>query len=343
MRAPGGRVDGARVMAGVGRMAHAEDAEGSGFGPFRPVEKWGADDHDRRRAGGHGVDRRGDGSIATGHEPQSERGGKRGGMSRHGRFIWNELLTSDPDAATAFYGAVFGWRFEDYPFSRIGRYRLAFVAGDPVPVAGMLEWPADEPGAGWFSYMEVDDLDDAVEAVAREGGRVSAPRTVEGVGDVAYATAPCGASFALVRRSSEVCPHRSQVVDAPAADCEAPTGRAVWNELSTHDIDRAQTFFAALAGWSFLEFPRARVARYFLATPKEGPPCAGLIEWPPGEDGAGWLVYFGAADIAATLAVATAAGGRVEPIEILPEIGRVSFVTDPAGTTVGLFEAEGAA
>lgn len=260
-------------------------------------------------------------------------------MSRHGRFIWNELLTSEPDAAAAFYGAVLGWRFEDYPLSRIGRYRLAFVAGDPVPVAGMLEWPAGEPGAGWFSYMEVDDLDAAVETVAREGGRASAPRTAEGVGEVAYATAPCGASFALVRPSSEVCPHRSQEASAPATDGEATTGRVVWNELSTHDIDRAQSFLAAVAGWSFREFPYARVERYFLATPSEGSPCAGLIEWPQGEDGAGWLVYFATTDVAATVAAATAVGGRGEPIEILPEIGRVSFVTDPTGTTIGLFEA----
>ncbi|WP_408021716.1 VOC family protein [Siccirubricoccus phaeus] len=28
----------------------------------------------------------------------------------HGDFIWYELLTSDPQAAEAFYGAVLGWQ-----------------------------------------------------------------------------------------------------------------------------------------------------------------------------------------------------------------------------------------
>ena len=32
-------------------------------------------------------------------------------MTRH--FIWYELLTSDPDAAAAFYGAVIGWTASD--------------------------------------------------------------------------------------------------------------------------------------------------------------------------------------------------------------------------------------
>lgn len=51
LRALGGRVGGVREIAGVGRVAHAEDVGGNGFGLFQPVENWGADDYDPRRTG----------------------------------------------------------------------------------------------------------------------------------------------------------------------------------------------------------------------------------------------------------------------------------------------------
>src|SRR5690242_8691248 len=30
-----------------------------------------------------------------------------------GKFVWFDLATEDPQAAKAFYGAVFGWRFRE--------------------------------------------------------------------------------------------------------------------------------------------------------------------------------------------------------------------------------------
>ena len=36
-----------------------------------------------------------------------------------GGFIWYELMTTDPEAATKFYGEVVGWKIADH--SEIGR------------------------------------------------------------------------------------------------------------------------------------------------------------------------------------------------------------------------------
>jgi catechol 2,3-dioxygenase-like lactoylglutathione lyase family enzyme len=35
-------------------------------------------------------------------------------MKPHGTFVWNELASSDPADAQAFYGAVLGWEFEAF-------------------------------------------------------------------------------------------------------------------------------------------------------------------------------------------------------------------------------------
>lgn len=107
-------------------------------------------------------------------------------MSAHGTFGWNELMTSDVEAAKAFYAKVAGWTFQDMPMGE-GSYTLAFVEGNPVPVAGLMLWPADQPGSNdWFAYINVDDINAAVSAVAAAGGTVMrAPFEIEGTGWIA--------------------------------------------------------------------------------------------------------------------------------------------------------------
>ena len=36
-------------------------------------------------------------------------------MKQHGVFSWNELMTTDVDAAKSFYGKLFDWQFEQAP------------------------------------------------------------------------------------------------------------------------------------------------------------------------------------------------------------------------------------
>ena len=73
-------------------------------------------------------------------------------VNEPGTFGWNELGTRDPAVAKQFYGAVFGWEFDEEPSDRVGTYTIAKV-GDAM-VAGMidmnaLEMPAEIP-ANWL-------------------------------------------------------------------------------------------------------------------------------------------------------------------------------------------------
>jgi predicted enzyme related to lactoylglutathione lyase len=93
----------------------------------------------------------------------------------HGAFMWNELMTTDVEKAKAFYAATVGWKIEAMPMPG-GSYWIAKV-GD-TPVAGMMkmtpEMPAGTP-PHWFSYLEVDDVDARVKAIAANGGKVMRP------------------------------------------------------------------------------------------------------------------------------------------------------------------------
>src|SRR5690242_202069 len=52
-----------------------------------------------------------------------------------GRPVWHDLVTSDLEAAKKFYGAMFGWTFQDFQV-KAGAYALASLEGKPV--AGLL-------------------------------------------------------------------------------------------------------------------------------------------------------------------------------------------------------------
>ena len=38
-------------------------------------------------------------------------------MDSHAKFIWNELMTGDVDAAKRFYADLLGWQYERFPMA----------------------------------------------------------------------------------------------------------------------------------------------------------------------------------------------------------------------------------
>ena len=90
-------------------------------------------------------------------------------MSRHGTFHWNELLTTDPEAAASFYAALTGCGIATMPIPE-GVYRVMMQGDKPVGgIMGMV--PGLPPGTPphWFSYLAVDDVDAACTAAEAAG------------------------------------------------------------------------------------------------------------------------------------------------------------------------------
>lgn len=158
----------------------------------------------------------------------------------HGEHIWYELLTSDPDAAGAFYTDVLGWSIAPAGMEGID-YRI-ISAPDGMAVAGLMKMP-DGMGDGpiWLGYVGVDDVDRTVAELEAAGGQVHMPAvTMEGVGRMAMVADPQGAVFYVMRGESG---ERSEAF----AD---RTGHAMWNELATSDPDAAADFYKRLFGWT---------------------------------------------------------------------------------------------
>ncbi|MFI2203847.1 VOC family protein [Streptomyces sp. NPDC020192] len=105
-----------------------------------------------------------------------------------GTFVWAQLYTRDTAAANTFYGGLF--------------HEALFGSG-AEPDFGRAEvtevFPAEMP-PHFLAHFRVTDLDDALGAVQRLGGRVQASPFETSYGQVAVVTDNQGASFALLHR-----------------------------------------------------------------------------------------------------------------------------------------------
>lgn len=116
----------------------------------------------------------------------------------HGAFSWSELMTSDPAAARAFYGRLFGWSAKDMAMPN-GTY-TTFQVGD-VSVGGMMKIPVEAAGMPptWGVYVTVGNVDETVKQVESLGGKVVMPPwDVPGVGRMAVIQDPQGASLSVI-------------------------------------------------------------------------------------------------------------------------------------------------
>lgn len=114
-------------------------------------------------------------------------------------ICWNELATTDTEAAADFYGELFQWNCKDCS-GEWGSY-FEFLAPSGT-VAGMLpirpEWGDVPPH--WLSYAAVADCDAATARVRELGGGViRTPMEVPEVGRFAVVHDAQGAVFAVIK------------------------------------------------------------------------------------------------------------------------------------------------
>lgn len=118
----------------------------------------------------------------------------------------------------------------------------------------------------------------------------------------------------------------------------APLGAPCWIDLTTSDVERAQDFYRAVFNWTF-ESAGPDYGGYVNAA-KDGRPVAGLMannpEWQAPDN---WATYFHTADIDASVAAVTAAGGTtcMGQMEV-PAKGFMAMATDPSGAVLGLWQ-----
>jgi predicted enzyme related to lactoylglutathione lyase len=119
-----------------------------------------------------------------------------------GAFVWDELMTTDVEAAKSFYGEVVGWTTAAMD-TALGPYTLFRRAGD-VDAAGLMEKPDDMPvPAAWLTYVPSDDVDATVAKAKKLGAAtVVEPFDIPDIGRIAILSDPTGAVFGVWKAQS---------------------------------------------------------------------------------------------------------------------------------------------
>jgi hypothetical protein len=120
-------------------------------------------------------------------------------MAAPGEWIWSSLITSDPDAAAAFYQKLFDYEVFEMPASEGAQHLL--LASDNHARASVNSLPVNRPNAHphWLNYVRVEDAVKMTAKVVALGGRVLVePRIDRHGGKVAVVADPLGAPFGLL-------------------------------------------------------------------------------------------------------------------------------------------------
>ncbi|MGY1707112.1 VOC family protein [Geodermatophilus sp. SYSU D00697] len=113
-----------------------------------------------------------------------------------GSLVWNEAAVDDPAAAREFYGAVFGFTFDQVPMDDEMDY-TTFATGEN-PLGGL---GGHQPGSpkGWAVCFSVASTDEAVATVEAAGGKVTMAPTDTEFGRFAVVEDPWGAPFSVMQ------------------------------------------------------------------------------------------------------------------------------------------------
>jgi predicted enzyme related to lactoylglutathione lyase len=236
------------------------------------------------------------------------------GNSQPGKVVWHDLVTPDLDKSRAFYGALFGWQFEQLGDG----YLLARYEGRPV--AGLARLEAGHDSGHWLPLVSVTDIAKAQKTTRTAGGDVALSAVeLKGRGQVAILKDPQGAAFGVLQSS-----HGDPEDRIPAVNTW------LWNEIWTNNIAGATAYYEELFGYGRKVARIGSVSYDFFV--RDGKPRVGLLAKPDPQIPNTWLCYLRVNDVAAVTDKARALGGTVlmAPNAKVRD-GRVAILTDPGG------------
>jgi predicted enzyme related to lactoylglutathione lyase len=250
-------------------------------------------------------------------------------------FIWYELMTTDRDAALAFYKPVVGWQAEDMTIPEMGDLRYTILSASDGGVAGLMQMDAaqceGEMRPHWAGYIGVADTDAAAARVAAARGTVlMAPEDIPGVGRFALIADPGGAKVYILAPLPRD--------DAPAEGPRMTPGHVGWHELYAGDGAAAFEFYSGQFGWSEASrFDMGAMGIYHLFATGGDEALGGIMTKPEQMPAPAWLYYFVVEGIdAAADRIRENGGSTVNgPMEV-PDGSWIVQAVDPQGAMFAL-------
>ena len=242
-----------------------------------------------------------------------------------GRFVWHELLTTDPAAARQFYPRVTGWTVQPFP-TDVGMEYGVWMNGEKG-VGGVAELPREARDMGappnWLGYISTPDVDATVAEARRRGATVFSTHELPSVGRWAILADPQRAVFAAMRP------------DGPDAGPLTPPGLGEfsWNELMADDHEAAFEFYSALFGWERIATHDMGPMGTYIIYGTEGVALGGMFRKPADMPAPPhWLYYIEVDSAEAAVGRIQDAGGQIlnGPMEV-PGGNHIAQCRDPQG------------
>ena len=245
-----------------------------------------------------------------------------------GTFCFAELVSSDPRAATRFYGDLFGWTVEEVaasrsPSSMVGPshpYWLFQIEGRVV--AGLR--PIQRGRSRWIPYVAVERVDTTVAQAERMGARLGTePFDVSGVARMATIVDPHERVVGLWEANGR-----------SGAERQSLPGSMWWVEMLAHDVTGATYFYSTLFGWKAngRQLPHLSNGYTVYSVGSESVGGAIKIERNWGRVPERWQVLFAVTDLERIIDQTHGLGGSndLPPIDI-PHVGRCVGLLDDRG------------
>lgn len=122
-----------------------------------------------------------------------------GRVNEPGSLTWEDLRSTDPQSARAFYGALFDYEYDAVEMAGPD-YATFRLRSEQAPLGGMgpMMGSPDGTPSHWLVYFGVADTDAAVTAAEAAGGSVLEPATDTPFGRMAWLADPDGAAFTVM-------------------------------------------------------------------------------------------------------------------------------------------------
>jgi uncharacterized protein len=248
-----------------------------------------------------------------------------------GRFLWYDLMTTDPTGARDFYTKIAGWGLQ--PFGDMQPPYLMFARGD-TPIGGCMQLPEEASKMGapshWMAYIGTPDVDETFAKAVKLGARTYVPpRDIPTVGKFAVIADPQGATIAFFTPSNE----------QPASH-PPEIGDVSWHELATSDLDGALRFYQQIAAWEQTGSHDMGAMGSYQMFGQQGHTLGGIFRKPAEMPGPScWLLYIRVADITKGVDLVKANGGQVlrGPHEV-PGGDWIVQCMDPQGAAFALHQ-----
>jgi predicted enzyme related to lactoylglutathione lyase len=252
-----------------------------------------------------------------------------------GRFCWYELLTSDPQAAPAFYGEVAGWGTTIWDG---GEKPYTMWMNGESPIGGLMQLPEEAVAGGapphWLAYISTPDVAATTEKARELGATVFfGPMEIPEVGTISVIQDPQGAVFSAYQPATFT----------PGHDDPAAIGEFSWHELATSDWEAAWAFYAELFGWNKGDAMDMGEMGTYQMFHRGAHLLGGVFNRSAEMPVSAWLLYIHVGDVNAAIEKVKELGGQVlnGPMEV-PGGDQVAQCMDPQGAAFAVHGKAGA-